>query len=188
MPSSPRSHTGDAIAGDRALPARQPPDTSQHCRTNRKHPSPQPASAARSESHHRSLAFAVPAFPMPEQHGSGAMPSAGVPTAAAALSKPRPTSLHDRAGPTRPRGGAEQQALPKVATRNKGGKSAAPTRAVLAAGHGSAADLTSTSAAEAGHYHFAEKLHLRSSTGQSLARAMDWEACSSASKPAAVPC
>ena len=186
MPSSPKRHTGAAMAEAGALPARETPDVSQGYAAVRKHPSAQPAPATRSEQHHTSLAFSVPAFPMPEQHGRCARPSKNSHAAAAPPSKPRAASLHDRAGLSRLKGGPGQQGLPKAATK---GTAPSSTLHVDTAtiGHAAASGLRGIPASEPGYVGFAEKVHLRSTTGQSLAAAMEWEACSSASKQA-VPC
>lgn len=189
MPSSPRILSGGATAGERPVPARHLPDTSQHSAADRKQASSQPAPATRSEQHHSSLAFSVPAFPMPEQHGSCAKLSKGSP--AATLGK-KAALLHDRAGGTRLRGGPEEQTLPKAVTRSGAAKGAAPSSKVHAvtakAGHTAALGLSGMPASQGGLHDCTKKLNLRSTTGQSLAAAMNWEACSNASKQAGVPC
>ena len=191
MPSSPKRHAGAAMAEAGALPARETPDVSQGHAAVRKHPSAQPAPATRSEQHHRSLTFSVPAFPMPEQPGSCARPSKASHAAVTPPSRPRAPSLHDRPGLSRLKGGPGQQGLSKAAARSGAAKGAAPSSTLhvdtAAIGHAAASGLRGIPASDPGCHDFAGKLHLRSTTGQSLAAAVEWDACSSASKHA-VPC
>ncbi len=190
MPSSPRILAGTPTAGERLVPARHLPDTSQHSAADGKHATALPASARKSEQHQRSLAFSVPAFPMPEQHVGCAKLSKGAP--AAALSRRKASPLHDRAGAPRLRGGPEEQALPRAVTRSAAAKGAAHSSkayTVMASpGHTAASGLSGMPASQAGLHDFTRKLNLRSTTGQSLAAAMDWETCSNASKHAGVRC
>ena len=190
-PSSPKIRSGATTAGERALPVRLPPDISPHCAADRKHISAQPVSARRREQLHRSLAFSVPAFPMPEHHGSCAKFLKGSHAAVAALSKPRATTPHGRASPARLQGGPEQQSLPKAATRSatvKGDTPGSKLHMEKASPQDAAASGCRKPASQGGFHDCTGKLKLRSTTGQSLAAAMEWEACSSASKQAAVPC
>lgn len=164
-PSSPNIRSGATMAGERALPVRPPPNISQHCAADRKHISAQPVSAIRSEQHHRSLAFSVPAFPMPEHHGSCATLSQVSQAAAAALNKTTAATSHDRASPNRRQGGPEQQGLPKAATKSatmKGNTPGSKVHMEKASPQHAAASGRGKPASQAGLHDFTGKLKLRS--------------------------
>ena len=188
MPSSPKIHTGRPMAGDGAIPARQPAD--KHFVAAERYAS---AAAPRSEPHSKSLAFSMPAFPMPEHQRSctSSRLSKGTDTAAPieAQGKSRSAAPHHRAGQAKPRGAPEQQVFSKAAPSGANTKcgairstSGGPPVNTASSRRALSSGLTSVKVTQAVEY--ASKINLRSAIGQSLAAAIEWDA----SEQAAVPC
>ena len=190
MPSSPKTHNGPPVPGDGAIPARQPAD--KHFAAAERYAS---AAAPRSEAHSKSLAFSMPAFPMPEhQRGcASSRLSKGTDTAALieAQSKSRSAAPHHRAGQARPRGAPEQQVLSKPVpsgANTEGGAirstSGGPPVNTASSRRALSSGLTNVTVTQAVGYEYASKINLRSAIGQSLTAATEWDA----SEQAAVPC